>query len=83
VLDRFWYDALREEAMKRFRYVLVGGGMVAGYAGKELVERGLKPGDLSILFADSSIPYERPLLSKSFLAGKDTEESIRINPTEF
>lgn len=57
--------------------------MVAGYAAKELVERGLKPGDLSIFSADTSIPYERPPLSKGFLAGKDTEESIRINPTEF
>jgi NADPH-dependent 2,4-dienoyl-CoA reductase/sulfur reductase-like enzyme len=69
--------------MKRFKYVVVGGGMVAGYAAKELVERGLKPGDLGILSADSSVPYERPPLSKGFLAGKDTEESIRISPAEF
>jgi NADPH-dependent 2,4-dienoyl-CoA reductase/sulfur reductase-like enzyme len=69
--------------MKRSAYVIVGGGMVAGYAAKELVERGLKPGELTILSAESSVPYERPPLSKGFLAGKDTEESIRINPAEF
>jgi 3-phenylpropionate/trans-cinnamate dioxygenase ferredoxin reductase subunit len=69
--------------MKRSKYVIVGGGMVAGYAAKELVERGLKPGELTILSADSSVPYERPPLSKGFLAGKDTEESIRINPVDF
>ena len=33
--------------------------------------------------ADSAIPYERPPLSKGFLAGKDSEDSIRINPDDF
>jgi NADPH-dependent 2,4-dienoyl-CoA reductase/sulfur reductase-like enzyme len=57
--------------------------MVAGYAAKQLVELGLQPGDLTILSADNAVPYERPPLSKSFLAGKDTEEAIRINAEEF
>src|SRR5690348_7319961 len=69
--------------MKTSRYMILGGGMVAGYAAKEMVERGLKPGELTIVSADSAIPYERPPLSKGFLAGKDTEESIRINPESF
>jgi NADPH-dependent 2,4-dienoyl-CoA reductase/sulfur reductase-like enzyme len=43
----------------------------------------LKPGELAILSADTYIPYERPPLSKSFLAGKDTEDAIRINPEAF
>lgn len=57
--------------------------MVAGYAAKHLVELGLKPGELAILSADNSIPYERPPLSKGFLAGKDKEDSIWINPEDF
>jgi NAD(P)H-nitrite reductase large subunit len=57
--------------------------MVAGYAAKQLVELGLKPAELTIFTADTSLPYERPPLSKGFLAGKDTEESIRINPEAF
>jgi 3-phenylpropionate/trans-cinnamate dioxygenase ferredoxin reductase component len=65
------------------KLVVVGGGMVAGYAAKQLVELGIKPGELTILSADTSIPYERPPLSKGFLAGKDTEESVRINPEDF
>jgi NADPH-dependent 2,4-dienoyl-CoA reductase/sulfur reductase-like enzyme len=65
------------------KYVFLGGGMVAGYAAKELVERGLRPGELTIVSADTSVPYERPPLSKGFLAGKDTEESVRISPAEF
>jgi NADPH-dependent 2,4-dienoyl-CoA reductase/sulfur reductase-like enzyme len=56
---------------------------VAGYAAKQLVELGSKSGELAILSADTSLPYERPPLSKGFLAGKDTEGSIRISPEEF
>ena len=69
--------------MKASKYVILGGGMVAGYAAKELAERGLKPGELTIVSADNALPYERPPLSKSFLAGKDTEQSILINPENF
>src|SRR5678815_3994356 len=57
--------------------------MVAGYAAKQLAELGLKSGDLTILSAEPSIPYERPPLSKGFLAGRDSEESIRINAEAF
>ena len=63
--------------------VILGGGMVAGYAAKEFVERGLKPGELGIVSADNALPYERPPLSKSFLAGKDNEQSVLIRPERF
>ena len=69
--------------MDQVKFVILGGGMVAGYAAKELVELGLPAGDLAIVSADDEVPYERPPLSKSFLAGKDTKESIRINAAEF
>lgn len=69
--------------MKNSKYAILGGGMVAGYAAKALVERGLKPGELTILSSDDMVPYERPPLSKGFLAGKETETGIRINPEEF
>jgi len=57
--------------------------MVAGYAAKELAARGLKAGELTILSADDAVPYERPPLSKGFLAGKDKEPDIRINAEDF
>jgi NADPH-dependent 2,4-dienoyl-CoA reductase/sulfur reductase-like enzyme len=69
--------------MSESKFVIAGGGMVAGYAAKQLVELGLKSGELAILSADTSIPYERPPLSKGFLAGRDSEESIRINSEDF
>ena len=69
--------------MKKSKCVILGGGMVAGYAAKELASRGLKPGELAVISADTALPYERPPLSKSFLAGKDTEDNIRINSADF
>jgi NADPH-dependent 2,4-dienoyl-CoA reductase/sulfur reductase-like enzyme len=72
-----------DSLVKTSKYLILGGGMVAGYAAKQLVETGLKPRELTIVSADSSIPYERPPLSKGFLAGKDTEASIFINTDDF
>jgi NADPH-dependent 2,4-dienoyl-CoA reductase/sulfur reductase-like enzyme len=69
--------------MNHSNTVILGGGMVAGYAAKQLVELGLPKGELAILSADNAVPYERPPLSKSFLAGKDSEDAIKINPEEF
>ena len=69
--------------MKTSKFLILGGGMVAGYAAKQLAELGLKSGDLTIVSAERSAPYERPPLSKGFLAGRDSEESIRIVPNDF
>ena len=69
--------------MNQSNIVILGGGMVAGYAAKQLVELGLPKGELAILSADNAVPYERPPLSKTFLAGKDSEDTIKINPEDF
>jgi 3-phenylpropionate/trans-cinnamate dioxygenase ferredoxin reductase subunit len=69
--------------MHEYRTILLGGGMVAGYAAKEFVEGGLKAGELGIVSADSALPYERPPLSKGFLSGKENEGSVLISPEEF
>jgi NADPH-dependent 2,4-dienoyl-CoA reductase/sulfur reductase-like enzyme len=66
-----------------YTHLILGGGMVAGYLAKEYVESGGRPGDLAILSADDALPYERPPLSKGFLAGKDSEASVLISPPEF
>lgn len=69
--------------MAAYKYVILGGGVVAGYAAKELVARGLRAGELCIVSADNALPYERPSLSKGFLAGRETEESLIINDAAF
>src|SRR5262245_41496322 len=72
-----------DSTVKSSKYLILGGGSIAGYAAKQLVVGCLKAGELTILSADSSIPYERPPLSKGFLAGKDTEASIFISAGDF
>lgn len=69
--------------VQEHRILILGGGMLAGYAAKELAEVGLKSGELGIVSADNALPYERPPMSKSFLAGKDDEKSVLINPEGF
>jgi NADPH-dependent 2,4-dienoyl-CoA reductase/sulfur reductase-like enzyme len=69
--------------MQTYKYLILGGGMVAGHAAQELVQRGLRPGELAIVSADTVPPYERPPLSKGFLAGREAESSIFINDETF
>src|SRR6516225_3371511 len=69
--------------MASFKCLILGGGMVAGYCAKQYVESGGRPGELAIVSGDSALPYERPPLSKSFLAGKDSEDGILINSADF
>lgn len=69
--------------MNASKHIILGGGMVAGYAAKELAARGLGSGELRIISADDALPYERPPLSKGFLSGKETEAGISINNAEW
>lgn len=69
--------------MTSYKNVILGGGMVAGYCAKEYVEKGGAAGEIVIISADDALPYERPPLSKSFLAGKDSEETVLINGADF
>ena len=69
--------------MEHFKFLIVGGGMVAGYAMKEFVKQGLGPGELCLISADSVPPYQRPPLSKEFLAGTKEAEKLFINKGTF
>eukprot|EP00271_Cylindrocystis_brebissonii_P008710 TRINITY_DN23197_c0_g1_i1.p1 TRINITY_DN23197_c0_g1~~TRINITY_DN23197_c0_g1_i1.p1 ORF type:complete len:437 (+),score=96.66 TRINITY_DN23197_c0_g1_i1:196-1506(+) len=52
---------------KIFKYVIVGGGVAAGYAAAEFDKAGLKSGELAIISKEAVAPYERPALSKAYL----------------
>jgi NADPH-dependent 2,4-dienoyl-CoA reductase/sulfur reductase-like enzyme len=69
--------------MTTHRYVILGGGLVAGYAAQAFAEVEEKDGRLYIISAESNLPYERPPLSKDFLAGEKDEEEILINKANF
>ncbi|KAJ0985855.1 hypothetical protein J5N97_004211 [Dioscorea zingiberensis] len=52
---------------RAFVYVIIGGGVAAGYAALEFSRRGIAPGELCIISEETVAPYERPALSKGFL----------------
>ncbi|XP_051119353.1 monodehydroascorbate reductase 4, peroxisomal [Andrographis paniculata] len=52
---------------RAFVYVVVGGGVAAGYAAHEFVKRGVSRGELCIVSEETVAPYERPALSKGYL----------------
>ncbi|KAM3324981.1 hypothetical protein P3S67_000105 [Capsicum chacoense] len=54
-------------ADKSFKYIIVGGGVAAGYAAREFAKQGVKPGELTIISKEAVAPYERPALSKAYL----------------
>ena len=69
--------------MKSFPIVILGGGVVAGYAAKEFVGQGGKKGELAIVTTENVLPYERPSLSKGFLAGREEAGDIQIAGADF
>ncbi|MEX2237687.1 MAG: FAD/NAD(P)-binding oxidoreductase [Dehalococcoidia bacterium] len=68
--------------MQSYKHLILGGGMVAGYAVQRFLQDGVGGHDIGILSADSAPPYERPPLSKGFLLGKEEESSVYINQPE-
>lgn len=69
--------------MLSYKNVILGGGLTAGYAAQTFAEMGSQPGDLCIVSAEGTLPYERPSLSKGFLAGEEDRADILINEPEF
>lgn len=65
--------------MKKYDVVILGGGLVAGYAAEAFVDAGLKPGRLGIISDEKMLPYDRPPLSKQFLMGDKEREALLIN----
>jgi apoptosis-inducing factor 3 len=64
------------------RIGIIGGG-AAGFAAAEMLRREGFEGALTLISADDSAPYDRPNLSKEYLAGEAPEEWIPLRPAEF
>ena len=62
--------------------VILGGG-AAGNCAAETLRREGYAGGIAILSADCSAPYDRPNLSKDYLAGSASEEWIPLRSPEF
>jgi apoptosis-inducing factor 3 len=59
------------------RMLVIGGG-AAGYAAAEMLRRQGFDGSVVIVSADRSAPYDRPNLSKDYLAGEAPEDWIPL-----
>jgi NADPH-dependent 2,4-dienoyl-CoA reductase/sulfur reductase-like enzyme/nitrite reductase/ring-hydroxylating ferredoxin subunit len=62
--------------------VIIGAG-AAGGAAAEMLRREGYDGPLTMVGADGYLPYDRPNLSKDYLAGNAPEEWIPLRPPEF
>ena len=62
--------------------VIVGAG-AAGGAAAEMLRRGGYDGPVTMIGADQFLPYDRPNLSKDYLAGNAPEEWIPLRSPEF
>ncbi|HEU0276034.1 MAG TPA: FAD-dependent oxidoreductase [Candidatus Udaeobacter sp.] len=62
--------------------VIVGGG-AAGNAAAEMLRREGYDGDVTLISADESLPYDRPNLSKDYLAGTAPDEWIPLRSADF
>ena len=62
--------------------VIIGAG-AAGGAAAEMLRREGYDGPVTLIGADESLPYDRPNLSKDYLAGNAPEEWIPLRPAEF
>jgi 3-phenylpropionate/trans-cinnamate dioxygenase ferredoxin reductase subunit len=64
--------------MADLNYVIVGGGL-AGASAIEGIRELDQNGPITLITAESELPYHRPPLSKGFLAGKEAVESVRVH----
>ena len=62
--------------------VIVGGGAAGNAAAETLRQEGYA-GPIALLSADASRPYDRPNLSKDYLAGSAEPDWIPLRPPEF
>ena len=63
--------------------VLIVGAGAAGGAAAEMLRREGYDGPVTMIGSDKFLPYDRPNLSKDYLAGNAPEEWISLRPPEF
>ncbi|MBY8878736.1 NAD(P)/FAD-dependent oxidoreductase [Actinacidiphila acidipaludis] len=63
-------------------FVIVGGGLAGGKAAQHLREEGYD-GPLVLLGDETEHPYERPALSKGYLLGKESRDSVFVHPEQW
>ena len=74
--------AKRKPKLSPATVVIIGAG-AAGGAAAEMLRRQGYDGSITLIGADEFLPYDRPNLSKDYLAGNAPEEWIPLRPPEF
>ena len=64
------------------QFVIVGGGLAGAIAAQTLREEGFA-GRITMVCGEPHRPYERPPLSKAYLAGTDDRESVFVHPSSW
>lgn len=65
------------------RSVVIVGAGAAGYAAADMLRREGYDGSLTLIGSDEDAPYDRPNLSKDYLAGSASEDWIPLRPPDF
>jgi NADPH-dependent 2,4-dienoyl-CoA reductase/sulfur reductase-like enzyme/nitrite reductase/ring-hydroxylating ferredoxin subunit len=78
-------DAIEQESPPLFgpRSVLILGAGAAGIGCAEMLRREGYRGPITIVDSDPDAPYDRPNLSKDYLAGNAPEDWLPLHPREF
>ena len=75
--------AARHAGADRAPSVVIVGGGAAGLAAADMLRREGYDGPLTMISADDSPPYDRPNLSKDFLAGTAPDDWIPLRSPEY
>ncbi|MGO7337514.1 NAD(P)/FAD-dependent oxidoreductase [Rhizobium leguminosarum] len=71
-----------DKLTRSFDCVIVGGGHGGSQTAAALRQSGFT-GSIALIGAEPDLPYDRPSLSKDYLAGKKTFERMHLRPQDF
>lgn len=69
-------------SMKKYKYVIVGGGVAAGFAAEEFVNKKVEKGEVAIITEEGKYPYHRHPLSE-VATGEKHLDDILVNDRDF
>jgi len=82
-IPRPWAEKQPGKPRNKVRSVIIVGAGAAGESAAETLRREGYDGQLTLFDPDPDAPYDRPNLSKDYLAGSAPEEWIPLHPAEF